>query len=181
MTSKTVSPPLHRRHDLPEVTAAIKRRYQVFRTKLGPQVEILQHSDSFRLQCAQLYDLGYKDWMILGAVYNRLLQTKLTEQGVDMRDTESAAATACEITIDPQPICEARNAEHFCGHEFMLFLHCFNFVALASYGFQLRRRTLQPEAIERFLRERLNYFEMDLPHKALFGNGAGTWPDDPPD
>jgi hypothetical protein len=114
--------------------------------------------------------------MILGAVFDRLLQTKLLGQGINILDGQRAAAAAYNITNDPDPIDEVCDAEHFCGREFTFFLQHFNFMALASYGFELRQRTIQPEAVERFLRERLNHYEMDLPHRALFGDKPGTWP-----
>ena len=50
-------------------------------------------------------------------------------------------------------------------------------LVLRSYGFELRRPDFQPEVVERFLRERMKHFELDLPHKPLFGEPPGDWPD----
>ncbi len=176
MTSKSVSPPLHRRHESSEARQALRRSI----SGVSHETQATgQDSPEERLipgPVHELYDGGYKDWMILGAVYNRLLQTKLTAQGINVLDGAIAAAAARDITNDPGPIREVCDAEHFCGREFMFFLRHFNFLALSSYGFELAGGTLQPETVERFLRERLNYFEMDLPHRALFGKKPGTWP-----
>ena len=50
-------------------------------------------------------------------------------------------------------------------------------IVLQSYGFELRRPNFRPEVVERFLRERMNHFELDLPHRPLFGEPPGDWPD----
>ena len=55
-------------------------------------------------------------------------------------------------------------------------LNVHNITVLKSYGFELRRKELNPEVVEKFLRERMKHFDFDLPHDPLFGEPPGHWP-----
>jgi hypothetical protein len=177
MTSTRVSTPLHHRHECVEAVDAVPRRYKTFRQKLGKQVYILQKSAAFRTQCSGLYQRGYKDWMILGAVFNYLLQAELQKRGVDISNGQRSAAIAKELSEDSSLVFETCDADELCGDRFIQFLYTFNMVALASYGFELRRRTFDPGVVEKFLRERLGHFSLDVQHDPLFGAPPGDWPE----
>jgi hypothetical protein len=115
--------------------------------------------------------------MILGAVFNFLLQAELAEREVDIRDGQRASEIARKLLDDQSFVFGATDAQELCGDQFLRFLYTFNMVALASYGFELRQHVIHPEVMERFLRERLDYFSLDLPHLPLFGDPPGHWPE----
>lgn len=177
MNSMPASIPLHRRHNSSGAIEAIEQRYSQFHQKLEPQVFVLQRNAAFRSQCSELYKRGYKDWMILGAVFNFLLQAELAEREVDIRDGQRASEIARKLLDDQSFVFGATDAQELCGDQFLRFLYTFNMVALASYGFELRQHVIHPEVMERFLRERLDYFSLDLPHLPLFGDPPGNWPE----
>jgi hypothetical protein len=70
-------------------------------------------------------------------------------------------------------------ANLFLGDEFEGNINIFNFTCLRTYGFQLRQSIITPkiaDSIERFLRDRMNHFKLDIPHNPLFGKPPGEWP-----
>lgn len=175
MTSKDASPPLHRRHESTEARAAVAEKYRLFEERLGPQVLILQSSEVFCSQIADWYERGYKDWMILGATFNIVMQTMLAEQGLDLLDGQTGEI-AIRIAMDKTRPMRVYAADHFVRPDFEFFMYHCNFQALLRYGFDIRRHRLKAPVVESFLRDRLNYFELDLHHEPLFGIPSGAWP-----
>jgi hypothetical protein len=41
----------------------------------------------------------------------------------------------------------------------------------------LRRPDVEPRAIRAFLRDRMHHYDLDLPHRPLFGTPPGDWPE----
>ena len=78
MTSRIgMTPPIHRRFNEREAIEAICDRYGIFREKISEQVLVLQQSEQFRARCRNYYARGYKDWMLLLAIYNYMLNLQL--------------------------------------------------------------------------------------------------------
>lgn len=138
------------------------------------QIENLQGDEEFRAQCQVYYEKGYKDWVITMAVWNCMVQWQAERLGIDVRhpkrliSLENARKKLNNTTYPTWLFMEEDLARHMTMH---------SLVVLESYGFELRRRQFKPEVLEGFLRERMKHFELDLPHKPLFGEPPGNWPD----
>ena len=164
---------LHHRHNLGPDKESIRFRYATYRRKLSQQVSLLQKSDVFRAKCTELYERGYKDWMILGALLNWTIRIA----GSNASEIEATMQQTNERIRSDEPFDEQITPDDLCGDEFLGFLYSFNFLFLATtYGFDLNRRKVEPRAAERFLSERLAHFDRDIPHVPMFGEKPGDWP-----
>lgn len=138
------------------------------------QVQNLQNDGEFRAKCRSYYANGYKDWVITMAVFNCMIQWQGERVGVDLRNPRqivSLSALGRKLANTTYPTW--RFLEEDMAHQ--LTLH--SFIVLQSYGFEPRRADFRPEVVERFLRERMRHFELDLPHQPLFGEPPGDWPE----
>jgi hypothetical protein len=175
MTSPTgATPPLHRRFNEQDALKLIRGRYAGLRSRISSQVSVLQKDGDFRQLCGSYYDAGYKDWLIISAVLNCMLTWKAHSRGLDLRFSEPREHLL-ELSEGLEDTCYP--AWRFEKEEMDRMIATHNMTALVSYGFQPRRADFRAEVIERFLRERMNHFEFDLPHKPLFGEPPGDWPD----
>lgn len=170
-----VRPPLHRRFDGKTAMQHICNRYRHCRQKIVNQVRALQQDELFRKKCQSYYENGYKDWVILTAILNCMLNWKAKEVGLTISSEE-----------DPKRFLELQQTLQdtvypplrFLGTEFDFQIRVMHpTTALKTYGFELRRRDFKPEVVEKFLRERMKHFDFDLPHKPLFGEPPGDWPE----
>jgi len=169
-----VSPPLHRRFDTKAAMRYIRNRYRHCRGKIAKQVKVLQQNAKFRNKCQSFYEKGYKDWVILTAIMNCMLNWKAKEIGLTVSSEE-----------DPKQFLELQQAlrdivyppSRFLGKDMNFQIQVMHGItALKTYGFELRRRDFKPEVVEKFLRDRMRHFDFDLPHKPLFGEPPGDWP-----
>ncbi|RQW81373.1 MAG: hypothetical protein EHM14_01080 [Methanothrix sp.] len=138
---------------------------------------MLQKDESFCNKCDSYYKKGYKDWILLSVIHNCMLNWKINEIGSPLykmvdRDELKKLANLLQDFECPTNL--------FLGDEFDEHIKIYNFTCLRTYGFELRQGTISPEiadSIERFLRDRMNHFRLDLPHNPLFGKPPGEWPD----
>ena len=175
MNSATgVSPPLHRRFNEQKAFDFIRNRYHQCYKKIAEQVKALQADAAFRNKCQEYYKRGYKDWVIVSAIFNCMLNWKAHELSLPV-SPESARKQFLDLqnllsdTIYP--------TWWFLGSDmdFHIQMHCLN--ALITYGFEPRRRDFRPDVVEKFLRERMRHFEFDIPHTPFFGEPPGDWPE----
>jgi len=174
MTSGTgVKPPLHRRFDKEVAMHHIRNRYRELRKTISRQVGMLQKDSAFCKKCQGYYERGYKDWVIVGAIFNCMLNWKARDLGVKLPDEK-----------EKQKVIELRESIHdavypterFLGPDLDLHVKAHSIYALKSYGFEMRRRDFKPEVVEKFLRERMKHFDFDFSHNPLFGDPPGDWP-----
>jgi len=166
-------PPLHRKYNEHTSIEFIKNRYINLREVIEKQVELLQNDESFCDQCKHYYKKGYKDWLILSTIHNCMMNWKANEIGYMMDDRDEVRELANLIQGVVYP------ANLFLGDQFEGNINIFNFTCLRTYGFQLRQNIITPkiaDSIERFLRDRMNHFKLDIPHNPLFGKPPGEWP-----
>jgi hypothetical protein len=172
MTSSTGPiPPTHRKYNEHTSIEFIKNRYINLRKKIDKQVEFLQHAESFCDQCDSYYKKGYKDWLLLSTIHNwKAIEIGRPLYMMDDREVK-------ELVNLLQDVVYPTNL--FLGDEFEGHINAFNFTCLRTYGFELRQSTITPkiaDSIERFLRDRMNHFKLDIPHDPLFGKPPGEWP-----
>lgn len=167
------NPPIHHRYNETEALAAIRRRYEAVLRFIPAQIEKLQADPEFRAHCQSYYARGYKDWVILMAIMNCMMNWRLNYRGIDVRDVAK---------FSPEKIGEELNDDthptwRFLGEDMERQIDGHGVLVLPTYGFEMRRSDFKPAVIEKFLRERMNHFALDLPHKPLFGEPPGDWPD----
>lgn len=168
-----MKPPLHRRFDEKKALEFIGNRYRHCRNRILKQVEALQKDALFREKCKELYRRGYKDWVILTAILNCMINFRVRELGLDL-SREEVRSKFQELSEMLQDAVYPTN-EFLESIDFQIKFH--SILALSTYGFEPRRRDFKPEVVERFLRERMRHFDFDLPHKSLFNEPPGSWPE----
>ncbi|MDZ4781404.1 MAG: hypothetical protein SGJ19_14215 [Planctomycetia bacterium] len=175
MTSTTgTTAPIHRRFNEEEAAAQVRNRYKLIRDKLSKQLDALQQDPGFCQYCDQWYNRGYKDWMIISAVYNVVLNVKLRERMTDYLDGEQATKAMQDIASRIIP--DVYPSDRFMGDEFTACMYTFNIACLRTWGFHPRLHAIKSDVIESFLRKRMRHFDIDLPHKPIFGTPPGEWP-----
>lgn len=172
MTSTTGSPPPHRRFDEADSLRQIRDRYIGLKQSITLQVEALQKDKGFMAICAEYYERGYKDWHILSAVLNQVLHLETERRGLgwsphDMRLRQKVMNELHNAQFAP-------NAFNRADMDRNLSLHAMT--CLQNYGFMLRNRRVKPEVVEKFLRDRMMHFALDIPHDPMFRNPIGNWP-----
>lgn len=168
------NPPLHSRFNERDAMRFVRNRYRNCYEKIRKQVGELQKDIEFRRRCQGYYNEGYRDWVILVAVLNCMMNWRGRELGLDISRT-SDQKRFVELTEQLQET--VYPPERFMGEDMELHIRTHAGNALPTYGFQLRRRDINPMVVEKFMRERMRYFDFDLPHKSLFGEPPGDWPE----
>lgn len=146
---------------------------------------MLQASAEFRSKCAAYYKHGYKDWVILSAIMNCMMNWKLIEQGTEIRPKNNPGENDKILSTMREEMFKAFDKlqgvkyppQRFLGSDMEVQLKMHGLTALKTYGFTPRRIDFKPETIEKFLHERMRHFELDIPHKFLFGEPPGDWPE----
>jgi len=165
--------PLHKRFNEAELLQTIVNRYRNFYKSITEQVRILQGSKEFIELCKDYYLKGYKDWIILGGIFNLLLnekeiQNKFKGRAVLEKITNNQLTDMVKgFTI---------NASNFNKKNMDNFIDIFFVTMLKTYGFEIRYPRMGMHQAEKFLKERMNILELDLPHKFLFIEGTNEWP-----
>lgn len=136
------------------------------------QVAALQKDEGFLNRCTHYYERGYKDWHILAAVLNHMLNREAqrrklgwTPEGIKSR--QALMDELSRILLPP---------DEFVGRDFEAQFSLHAVACLEPYGFQCRNPRLGHKAVEKFLRERMRHYELDIPHAPMFGRPPGNWP-----
>jgi len=166
-------PPLHKRFNEEESLIFIRNRYKNLKEDIFHQVEILKWNPEFRRKCQEYYAKGYKDWIILSAIFNLLLTIESKKIGLMPNSIEIN-----KQIVKIRKIIKSTSYEidTFLRIDFKALFSVFFINSLNTYGFNLRRNNFSPDFIESFLRERMRYFDYDLEHQAIFGEPPGSWP-----
>jgi hypothetical protein len=175
MISTTGSkPPLHRKFNEAESLRQIRNRYLGMKGKFDAQLAVLKADADFLRRCKKLYADGYKDWHILSAIYNRLLTLEGARRGFDLATVEGREA---HKNLSNAPITQTFPAAEFDGPEWEFAFKMHALTCLGRYGFEQRTRAVKPDAIVKFLRDRMRHFDLDIPHEPMFGSPDVPWPD----
>jgi len=164
--------PVHRRYNKDEAEEHVRNRYIMTRKHISKQVIRLQSCGEFCKKCSQLYNNGYRDWIILSVIMNCMLNWRAQERLITPENINEHQEQLFSDLDDLSYPCQK-----FLGDEFEIHMQMHFASVLATWGFQLRRQDLSPDVVENFLRVRMKHFDYDLPHQQLFGSPPGTWPD----
>jgi hypothetical protein len=175
MTSTTgLTPPLHRRFNEAESLRQIRDRYIGLKKSIPSQVKLLQADDAFLDRCGVYYQRGYKDWHILAAILNFMLHREAERHGLGWTsdDVDRRKKLIDELSTVVLP------ADEFAGENFELHFRGHALICLRAYGFQPRNRRMKDKVVEKFLRERMRHFDLDIPHAPMFSRPPGDWPNE---
>jgi hypothetical protein len=150
----------------------IKDRYIGLKTRIAPQVSLLQKDEGFLARCVAYYERGYRDWHILAAILNYMLNREAQRRGLGwLREDVSRR----QKLIDELPNVLLPAAE-FSGKQFEIHFSGHAMTCLQAYGFECRNRRVNDATIEKFLRQRMRHFDLDIAHPPMFGRPPGDWP-----
>ena len=170
MISNIKKAPLHRLYDPEKSLEYIKNRYTRIKDMIEMQITSLQKDREFKKICQKYYEKGYPDWAILNAIMNCVLNIRFIELGYNIisdRDKFFEISKQLkDIVYPPETILQSLDDQ----------IKMLSVQSLPVYGFELRRRDVKPEVLEKFLRERMMHFSHDIPHDPLFGDPVGNWP-----
>jgi hypothetical protein len=168
-------PPLHRRFDEARSFEAIRNRYRNLHRILSGQVEAIQRDVEARFAFRSFYEAGFKDWHLASAIYNIRMNWHLGDFGISLlappsKEKMKEAEEIITLSIEsPYRFANEKLIEHA--------LFVFDITCLSTYGFECRRVDYDPAAVRSFLRHRMRHYDLDLPHRPLFGKPPGEWPD----
>ena len=160
--------PLHKRYNEIEMKKAIANRYRNISKAIPLQLIYLDESKEFAEIVKKLRRDGWKDWHILLSVINRMFNLKhfLGKTGWYPKTEEEKKEMLINFKEDEnfQPYCVSEFAEK----ELQFHLKMSLLASCKGLGFEFRRRNIKPEKIEKFLRIRMKFFDLDIPHKTYF-------------
>lgn len=159
--------PLHKRYNENEMKKVISNRYENISKAIPRQLEYLGKSEEFAEIVKKLRKWGWKDWHILLSVFNLMLNLKHFIGKIGWYPkTEEEEKEIINFKEDEyfQPFCISEFSEE------KLYFHLKGALISSCKGmeFEFRRRNIKPEKIEKFLRKRMKYFDLDIPHKTYF-------------
>lgn len=173
MSSKLGTAPVHSRYSPQLAKKFTRNRYKTFKSSIARQVTLLQADVRFRKKCLSYYERGLPDWVILGGMMNLMINLLGKNSGIVPSNPAAAKRLMAMQERLPETVLPV---EEFLGDELDMFINIFNLSCLKTYGFTPRRPDLNPEVVEKFLRERMRHFDFDFGHAPLFGEPPGEWP-----
>jgi len=160
---------LSKYYDKTKAEELIKARY----TKSIPAIRLtlkrIVPTDHFQNLKNKLRNEGWKDWHILLALYNLVLNFRMNELGIrtvhdmnNFRQKFMQEEEKEESLIVPLYQINEENLK--------INLKLSMLGTLKGYGFSLEGKTINPEKITKYLAEKFNYWEDDVEHKPIFDN-----------
>jgi hypothetical protein len=140
------------------------------------QIRALQADERFLDQCASHYQRGYKDWHIIGAISNAMLNLYARKRGIEMGPENEARVVALSTELKDVLI----PVECFLGEKFERYFTVHLFTCMKQWGFEGRGAGYEVKVIEKFMRERMKHFDTDVEHAPMFVRPPSWWPKLPP-
>ena len=160
--------PLHKRYNENEMKKAITNRYRNISNAIPLQLKYLGESKEFAEIVKKLRKEGWKDWHILLSIANRMFNLKnfIGKTGWYPKTEEEKKEVLTNFKEDEnfQPYGVSKFAEK----ELQFHLRMSLLASCKGMGFEFRRRDIKPEKIEKFLRIRMKFFDLDIPHEKYF-------------
>ncbi len=175
--AQTGNLPLHKRFNEIEMKKDIVHRYLNITKALPRQLKYLKESRDFAAIVKNMRKKGWKDWHILLGTYNAVLNLKHKDAGASdwypRTDEEKKKMMKFkeEEDFQPYPVSE------FTEEKFVQYFHFTLLSVCKTMGFVFRRQDVRIDKIEKFLRQRMLFFELDVDHDKYFplaDDGVGT-------
>jgi hypothetical protein len=140
-------------------------RYGAFARTLRLTVPLLAREDSVQQAISQLRSEGWKDWHLLMAISNLVVNFRLAKSGDDFTDP---AVRERILRVEPEDPSEAQIDPTMVTIDALRMNLLISAAATAdAYGLQ-PRGILSPEEIQHVLATRYSYWEDDAPHDDPF-------------
>jgi hypothetical protein len=161
----------YRRYDETESLNAITQRYEDLVIPVGQTLTRLGSDSPFLQVMAELRSNGWKDWHLLTAVTNIVLNARAVERGINMTTTmsEADAERFWQLMDQAESPTDTAIPLHLFSAENMWF-HLGNAARMtaANWGLDVRRNPLETRALLDVLGDRFHYWTDDVPHERLF-------------
>ena len=155
-------------YDKKKAEELIKARY----TKSIPSIRItlkrIVPTTSFQILKEKLRNQGWKDWHILLAIFNLVMNYRMGKLGI-IGNIDAMEKFYQEYPYEEEnddaisvPIEEINEAN------MKMYLQVSMLGTLKGFGFSLEGKALKPEEIADFLAEKFNYWEDDIDHEPIF-------------
>jgi hypothetical protein len=168
-------PPLHRRFNEAESLQLIRNRYRNLHRTLAGQVKVLQDDIETRIIFRSFYEADFKDWHLLSAIYNVRMNWHFGEFGISLSDCPSKERLK---EVEEIITLSIERPSRFANNKLIEeALRLSDVTCLPTYGFECRRADYSPDAVRSFLQHRMRHYDLDLPHRPLFGKPPGDWPE----
>lgn len=147
----------------------IKNRYRAFALPIGRTLQRLVRARGFQEAVSNLRADGWKDWHILGAIFNITLNYRLNHRSIGSLTPQSAKAYIKHITSNPEPD-DALEVplEEFDEAKLRQTIPIYMMSCLQTYGLELHQLTPDLAGVEDFLAHRYNFWTDDAEHEELF-------------
>jgi hypothetical protein len=140
------------------------------------QMRALQVDERFLSQCADHYSRGYKDWHIIGAISNLMMNMEARRRGIEMHPKNETRV--CAVTEELKSV--VFPVDFFLGQKLEFYYTLHLFTCMKQWGFESRGLGYDAKAVEKFMRERMKHFDIDIEHAPMFGRPPAWWPRLPP-
>lgn len=158
---------LSKYYDKAKAEELIKVRY----TKSIPAIRLtlkrIVPTDHFQNLKSKLRNEGWKDWHILLALDNLVLNFRMSELGIrtihDMNNFRKKFMQEEEKEENLIVPLDQINEENMKNNLKLSMLS-----TLKGYGFSLEGKMIDPEEISKFLAEKFNYWKDDVDHEPVF-------------
>ncbi len=154
-------------YDKKKAEELIKARYAKSIPAIRLTLNRIVPTEQFQNLKNKLRNKGWKDWHILLAIFNLVLNYRMSELGIrtinamdNFRQKFMQEEEKEESLIVPL---DQINEENMKNNLKMSMLG-----TLKGYGFSLEGKIINPEKISKFLAEKFNYWEDDVDHEPIF-------------
>ena len=165
--------PLHKKYNEKKSLEFIRNRYRGMKGMFSAQLAALQSDDNFLRRCETHYQEGYKDWHILSAILNYMIQMESESRKINLA-TASGQLASQKLSYELKDV--VFSPDLFDGPTWKNAFDMHIMPCLITYGFEPRGSMVDLVALTKFLRDRMRHFEHDIPHPPMFGRPPAPWP-----
>ena len=155
-------------YDKAKAEESIKARYVKSIPSIRLTLKKIVPTKSFQLLKEQLRSQRWKDWHILLAFFNLVMNYRMTKLGI------TGNIVAMEKFYQEYPYEEEKDSavsipiEEINKANMKKNLQVSMLATLKGLGFSLERKKIKPEEIADFLANKFNYWEDDVDHEPIF-------------
>jgi hypothetical protein len=159
---------LSKYYDKKKAKELIKARYQKSVPSIRLTLKRIVPTSSFQALKMNLRSQGWKDWHILLALFNLVMNYRMDRFGI------SGNIIAMEKFYQEYPYEEEKDnaikipLEEINEVNMKRNLQVSMLATLKGFGFSLEGKLVKPEEISDFLAEKFNYWEDDVDHEPIF-------------
>ncbi|MFW9970561.1 MAG: hypothetical protein ACFFDF_10195 [Candidatus Odinarchaeota archaeon] len=161
-------PKLSKFYDKKKAEELIKARYRKSIPSIRKTLKRIVPTERFQQLKDDLRNQGWKDWHILLAFFNLVMNYRMEKLGI------SGNIFAMEKFYQEYPYEEEKEdaisvpIEEITEEDMKRNLQVSMMATLNGFGFSIQGKLVKPEEISKFLAEKFNYWEDDVDHDPIF-------------